>query len=204
MYHQNTFVKNFFQWLHGTFPSHFHPEYIVLINTLSRMYQSLSNVKANPSKHALSNELEITINDKTSCPTHMLAVYCSTSQPNQPCQVTMYPTHSLILASHCADLPVLPPSCPSSSTPTTATVPVVCLSLPSPPTFPLLHCYLYTKDAAHLSSALLSPSEPMRQVALVSGVWSNAYALGVVDDNLYTVLDKAWELVSTKLENASS
>ena len=179
------------------------------------MYQSLSNVKASPPKHALPEELEIMVNDATCYPTHMLAVHSSSPQPDETCQITMYPTHHLILASHCASLPVLPPSCPSplpgpssssSSSSSTVTIPVVSLSIPSPPTFPLLHSYLYTKDLRNVVSALFSPSDPdapQRQAALVYGVWSNAHALGVVDEKLFDVLDKAWELIATKLRVSS-
>jgi len=178
------------------------PEYIreKLLTMTPQMYQSLSDVQATPPKHALPKELEMIINDATCCPTHMLAVWSSSPQPNEMCQITMYPTHHLVLASHCANLPVLPPSCPSSSS-STVMIPVVSLCIPSPPTFPLLHSYLYTKDIGDLASALFLPSDPdapNRQVALVYGVWSNAHALGVVDGKLFNVLDKAWELVSAQ------
>lgn len=177
------------------------------------MYQSLSKVTASPPKHVLPKELEIIIDNASCCPTHMLAVRSSSPQNNQMHRVIMYPTHHLILAAHCANLPALSSSCTlpdtsSSSSSTTATIPVVSLSLPSPPTFPLLHSYLYTKDAESLVSALFSSSnEPdalKRQVALVYGVWANAYALGVVDENLFDVLHRAWALVVAKLETVSS
>jgi hypothetical protein len=89
----------------------------------------------------------------------------------------------------------------------TATIPVIPLSLPSPHTFPLLHTYLYTKDAANLVSSLLSSSTELddlkRQAVLVYGVWSNAHALGVVDEKLFDALDKAWDWVSVKLAVSS-
>jgi hypothetical protein len=172
------------------------------------MYESLSNVNVNLPRHSLPKELEIIINDTTCCPTHMLAVYSDSTLPiEKPRQITMYPTHHLILASHCANLPDLF-SCysspkPSSSTQIPVTIPVVPLSLPSPHTFPLLHAYLYTKDSANLITSLLSssfdPDSLNRQVALVLGVWSNARALEVVDEKLFDALDEAWDSVSAKL-----
>ncbi|KAF8234964.1 hypothetical protein L208DRAFT_1259352 [Tricholoma matsutake] len=188
------------------------PEYIreSLLHLAPQLYHSLSNVKASPPKHTLPNELEIIINDTTCCPTHMLAVHSFSPQPNQTRQVTMYPTHHLVLASHCANLPALPPSLPSpsSSTPSTTTIPVISLSLPSPTTFPPLHAYLYTKDITNLFTTLLSPpnehdDDLERQAALIYGVWSNAYVLGVVDEQLFDALDKAWEWVSAKLQLSS-
>ena len=213
MSHRGTFAKNSYPWLFSMFFFFLNLllDCSVLHNDLSSsMYQSLSNVKASPPKHVLPKELDIIVNDATCCPTHMLAVCSSSPQPNEPRQITMYPTHHLVLASHCANLPPLPPSCPSlpgpSSTSSTVTIPVVSLCIPSPPTFPLLHSYLYTKDVRHLVSALFSlsdPDAPKRQAALIHGVWSNAYALGVVDENLFDVLDKAWALVSAKLRVSS-
>ena len=104
-----------------------------------------------------------------SFPTHLLAVSSSRSAPSTPntptvasfaAQMassntcTLYPTHSLVLAAHCAALPSLPSSRPSGKS-TSVTLPVVPLVVPDATTFPHLHAYLHTKRADVLLAALL-------------------------------------------------
>ena len=102
-------------------------------------------------------------------PTHLLAVSSSKGAPSTPNTPTvasfaaqmaashtcaLYPTHSLVLAAHCAALPSLPPSRPSNRA-TSVTLPIVPLTVPDAATFPHLHAYLHTKRADTLLAALL-------------------------------------------------
>ncbi|KZT25996.1 hypothetical protein NEOLEDRAFT_1155904 [Neolentinus lepideus HHB14362 ss-1] len=152
------------------------------------------------------------------CPTHVLAVASASS----PGSVTLIPTHHLVLAAHCANVPALPAAAPGR-----AAIPVVPLTVPSASTFPLLHAYLYTKrldtlltsllpvpaqllPAAHqvadtqlmraashhlAATAMFSADHMTRYVALVHALWKNVVALGVFDKELWQALDLAWEVV---------
>ncbi|GBE83521.1 hypothetical protein SCP_0505750 [Sparassis crispa] len=101
-------------------------------------------------------------------PTHILAISSSksASSPNTPTAASfaqytstpatapLYPTHALVLATHCTLLPALPPSHPSNRT-ATMSLPLVPLTVPSAETFPVLHAYLHTKRTDTLLGALL-------------------------------------------------
>lgn len=123
------------------------------------MLQVLSSVQATPVSNALPKELSIIINDLSAdLPTHMLAVYSrqSSYSPNPTRRVTLYPTHNLVMAAHCANLPMLPKS--TTSEPDDAgnmQLPVVPVCIPAPETFSQLSGYLYTKNSYHLLSTLL-------------------------------------------------
>ncbi|KAJ6481821.1 hypothetical protein C8R45DRAFT_1215633 [Mycena sanguinolenta] len=156
-------------------------------------------VQTSVSKSALPKELEILMNDivAAACPTHMLAVFNDAPLSlGQKRQVGLFPVHDLVLRVHCANLPRLPLSKPSTSS-SHATVPVVPLRLPSPETFPLLHAYLYTRDTSSLLASLRpSCDADMVQLAMhasrIHGLWRNACALGVVDEQLYDVIETSW------------
>ena len=87
-----------------------------------------------------------------SAPTHILALSPS-KQPSATDAVPLFPIHSIVLASHCANLPRLPPSPPPS--PSTLALPILPLSVPSPAAFPLILTFLYTHSLNSLLSALL-------------------------------------------------
>lgn len=102
-------------------------------------------------------------------PTHLLAVSSSKSSasvPNTPTVASfaaqmansslcpLYPTHALVLATHCTLLPRLPASRPSGSS-AALHLPVVPLTVPDASTFPHLHAFLHTKRADTLLAALL-------------------------------------------------
>jgi len=198
------------------------------------MLQVLSSVQASPVKTKLPTEITFIINDLSSdLPTHMLAVYTRQSKisPGPIRQITLFPIHNIIMASHCAHLPMLPPSTPSPPDDVgEMTLPIVPLCLPSPETFSLLSTYLYTKDAYYLFSSLLpsgtstpasllcldvdldSDSSEIREFSgllltmyspyvlfgramMVNALWRNVCALGIFDDQLWDVLDMAWELL---------
>lgn len=198
------------------------------------MMQVLASIQATPVKNTIPTHLCVMINDE-SCdmPTHMLAIYLrptrTSSAPPGPKRVTLYPIHRIIMALHCAHLPVLPQS--DASEPDSVgqmVLPVVPLGLPSPETFSRLSNYLYTKDASYLLATLLptgtltpsyilsletyldSDSPELQQYSsklratytpcallsyamTVNGLWRNVCALGVFDDELWEVLDLAWE-----------
>ncbi|EPQ50522.1 hypothetical protein GLOTRDRAFT_50449 [Gloeophyllum trabeum ATCC 11539] len=85
-----------------------------------------------------------------SAPTHVLAV---ASAGNAAPNVTLIPTHHLVLAAHCANVPGLPRSAPSNGG--RVMLPVVPFTVPSASTFAILHSYLYTKRLDSLLNALL-------------------------------------------------
>ncbi|KDQ51685.1 hypothetical protein JAAARDRAFT_139870 [Jaapia argillacea MUCL 33604] len=87
-----------------------------------------------------------------SAPTHVLAL-ASASQSSS--NITLIPTHHLVLAIHCSHMPSLPASKPGSGS-----VLVVPMTVPSASTFPILHNYLYTKrlDTLLNSMVQLPPS----------------------------------------------
>lgn len=132
------------------------------------MYKVLGGVKPAPlpSSPALPQELAIMINDLSSeMPSHMLAVYsaqANDASSNRRNKVTLYPSHNIILAAHCANLPLLrsithpPPKVAGSS----ITVPVVPLCIPAAELYAPLSMYLYTKRADLLLRSLLPVVPP--------------------------------------------
>jgi hypothetical protein len=131
------------------------------------MLAAVANVRAQPPSSSLPRELEIVVNDMVAaaCPTHMLAIYSAGSRSgsamSEKRKVTLFPTHHLILAAHCTNLPptLLPASKPDVTTATSIKLPIVPLCLPSPETFSILQSYLYTKRIDTLFASLL-PTPP--------------------------------------------
>ena len=195
------------------------------------MLQVLTGVQAEPIKSTLPKELGILVNDLSSDPpTHMLALY-SRHPPEKTTirrSVTLFPTHNIVLAAHCANLPQLPqsnPACPKKAG-EKITLPIIPLCIPSPQTFPQLSAYLYTKNATSLLTSLFSTRPPLslsleeartvnqfagklagtyttqallHQIMMVNGIWRNVCALGVFDDALWDAMDVAWETLLTAL-----
>ena len=209
------------------------------------MLRVLSGVEATPVRNSLPKQLSIMVNDLSSdMPTHMLAVYSrqSSASPNPTRRVTLFPTHNIIMALHCAHLPMLPKS--TASEPDSVgqmTLPVIPLCIPSPETFSQLSAYLYTKNGSQLLASLLptrmltppsilsldhaldvdspelqqysgelratyTPYALLMHAMTINGLWRNVCALGVFDDQLWEVLDLAWDAVLGALgwtENAA-
>ncbi|KAL4067411.1 hypothetical protein V8B97DRAFT_1975863 [Scleroderma yunnanense] len=127
------------------------------------MLQVLSGVKAEAVSNVLPKELSVDINDLSSdMPTHMLAVYSRQLPAATKRRVTLFPAHNIILASHCANLPILQPSTPDApeSAGESISIPVVPLCIPAPEVFPQLSTFLYTKRIDHLLATLLSQPAP--------------------------------------------
>lgn len=127
------------------------------------MVQVLAGIKAEPTSNVLPTEFEVVVNDLSSdMPTHMLAVYGRHVSAATKRRVTLFPIHSIILATHCANLPILPPSnvtrpgAPGS----TVSLPMVPLCIPAPDVFPQLSSFLYTKRIDLLLASLLPCSVP--------------------------------------------
>ncbi|KAJ7031546.1 hypothetical protein C8F04DRAFT_1041195 [Mycena alexandri] len=195
------------------------------------LLRATSTVRATPLKDALPSEIAITINDHSDYPppTHMLAVYQKDVPGNARRPVTLVPTHSVVLALHCARLPKLKasPPVPSYTTEdrTELVVPVQPLCLPSPAAFSHLLVFLYTKRADHLLKTLLpcpppptldedrtqlpafaarladtyTPQALLLHVNSVHGLWQNACVLGVHLDELWDQIDLAWEVLLTAM-----
>ncbi|KAJ7792244.1 hypothetical protein B0H14DRAFT_2394725 [Mycena olivaceomarginata] len=190
-------------------------EYIrdLLPSSTSSMRAALQAVKTSGMcSSSLPKELEIIMNDTVAaaCPTHMLAVYNDAPLGfGQKRHVSLFPMHDLVLRAHCARLPTLPRSQPSTSSPS-ATIPVVPFCLPSPESFPLLHAYLYTQQPAILRASLAYPCESasdLLQLAThaskIHGLWRNACTLGVVDSQLYDVIEASWEHTLSAMQACS-
>ncbi|KAK7442023.1 hypothetical protein VKT23_016300 [Stygiomarasmius scandens] len=85
-------------------------------------------------------------------PTHALAVYSSRSSSDS--QALIIPVHSLVLAAHCARLPILPKSSPYESS-SRVQIPVIPVSLPSPHAFPIIRKFLYTHSLESVLKSLI-------------------------------------------------
>jgi hypothetical protein len=122
------------------------------------MLQVLAGVKAEFTSNVLPKEIPVVVNDLSSdMPTHMLGVYARDLPASARRRVTLFPIHNIIIATHCANLPILPPSdIARPDTPgSTISIPVVPLCIPAPDVFPQLSTFLYTKRIDHLLASLL-------------------------------------------------
>ncbi|KAJ7662110.1 hypothetical protein DFH06DRAFT_987496 [Mycena polygramma] len=198
------------------------------------LLRAVVSVVADPPKDALPKEIAITVNDHSDYPppTHMLAIHgraAKDAPANTRRQVTLVPTHSIVLTLHCARLPKLSPSPPqpvySSEDCTQFVVPVQPLCLPSPATFSILSSFLYTKRTDHLLKSLLPCPPPPKldddrtllpafagrlagtytaqalllHVNSVHGLWQNVCVLGCCDEELWAQIDLAWEVLLTAM-----
>ena len=171
-----------------------------------------------PPDSPLPNELDIVVNEcvAASCPSHILGVYCEAplDPPYLPSKI-LIATHSLILMANCSHLGPLPVSTPditrATATPysshKTVKLPVVPLNVPSPHTYPMLQEYLYSKNTDDLLAYLL-PGEDfpldiqfvksidrvqlVLSASRVIGLWRNACALGVVNDDIWGIIAFVW------------
>jgi len=94
-------------------------------------------------------------------PSHMLAIYGPPTPSVPRRKVTLYPVHSVVIAAHCSKLPPFAQAAASASLPAANpqihTIPVRPICLPSPPTYPRLASFLYTKQAEALFMSLMPP-----------------------------------------------
>ena len=189
-----------------------------------------------PPGQALPKEAEVVVTDVSGdMPTHVLAVPSPSPSNPSRVKVEMFPIHHLIVATHCARLP-LPRSHPSSSPApvspgATLTLPVVPLTLPHPESFSLIESYLYTKSADRLLAALLphassramlaaaqtrstdqfaaliadtfTPQAILRHVQYAHGVYANMCTLGIHDDRMWLVLQRAWDMLMMAASTAA-
>lgn len=138
--------------------------------------------------------------------------------------VQMYPVHALYVAAHCAKLAPFPPQINTPegvSEGREFILPVVFVFSSSPTTFPLLLEYLYRKKANILFARLIRLSKPpakipglnkQEQLAIslgtlgsrpqvtqilhtLNGFWENTCSLGVYDNDLWTAIDSARNVV---------
>ncbi|KIM48682.1 hypothetical protein M413DRAFT_437866 [Hebeloma cylindrosporum] len=167
----------------------------------------------------LPRELEVMMADAISipavAPSHLLAIPSTIPSANGTSRqkITLYPTHEIVLAANCTSLPSMPKSSAATAegnTRRTVTLPIVGLRVPSPEAFPLLHAYLYTHDLPALQNMLL-PAEwaanvdaIMRKAIFLRGFHANACALGVVDQELFALLQWCWSEVIRAVQQLTS
>ncbi|KAJ6464085.1 hypothetical protein C8R45DRAFT_840748, partial [Mycena sanguinolenta] len=91
-----------------------------------------------------------------SYPTHVLAI--SSKHGSSHAEASLFAVHAVVLAAHCAKLPALPPTLAPGGH--TLALPVLPITLPSPPAFSILHAWMYTGrlDAALASLLPLPPA----------------------------------------------
>ncbi|KAH9947782.1 hypothetical protein B0H21DRAFT_691288 [Amylocystis lapponica] len=197
------------------------------------MLKVLRGIRTEPTGSALPPRMDVVVDDLSrDMPTHMLAVW-SRQPTNGATRVTLYPTHHIVLAAHCATLPPLSPSKPASPSAAGETIalPIVPLGIPHAPSFPRLHTYLYNKNAQELLGSLIPTIPPSRasnesdaiffarysaklaatftpnillgHALAVNGLWRNACALGIFDRGLWHVIDLAWSVLLDSLAISS-
>ncbi|KIP10792.1 hypothetical protein PHLGIDRAFT_197588 [Phlebiopsis gigantea 11061_1 CR5-6] len=94
-------------------------------------------------------------------PTHLLAVWSqpkTSPSPSNRCPISLHPTHNLVLASHCTNLPTFAPkqASPQPYAPgAEISLPVQGLCVPHRESFTAIHQYLYTKDSAAFFGSLV-------------------------------------------------
>ena len=196
-------------------------------NEILSMFAIAAKTVASCPKGRLPRELQVVVHDISAyTPTHLFAVYATPSALHKQ-RLALHPSHALILAANCANLPPLPYSrpAPSSFPGSVVTLPVVPLCIPSPDTFPILLDYLYTRRGSRLLGSLLplspraeiqSPVQLSRELAemvmvptlrthlhQVHGLWSNVTALGVFDEDLWRSIELAWDVLHKALASSS-
>ncbi|GJE93484.1 hypothetical protein PsYK624_096430 [Phanerochaete sordida] len=163
-------------------------------------------------------------------PTHLLAVYKRPAHGKASTRgVQLHATHNLVLAAHCAAIPVLPcDQTPQLSQAGDSTaLPVLAMALPHPESFAAVHEYLYTHDravfaarivpypsarvaapdAAHTHAAwadrlaaTYSQQVLLAHLAFAAGAYANMCALGIQDDGMWHALQASWTVLRGALQ----
>ncbi|KAH9484426.1 hypothetical protein JR316_0003908 [Psilocybe cubensis] len=182
----------------------------------THMYAGVQGAIPQHHRSQLPDELQVLLSDPIShgsiCPTHILAITSSLPSSSSR-KYTLFPAHQLVLGAFCASLPHFPSSAaayplPPSSSPS-VTLPVVRLALPAPAQFGLLLWYLYVQDAERLRRSLLPAGWDadvggmMQRATVVHGLWANACALGVVDAQVFEVVQQVWRVVLEAIAKAT-
>ncbi|KAJ7057177.1 hypothetical protein C8F01DRAFT_992458 [Mycena amicta] len=129
------------------------------------------NITVDPPKDTLPPTVTVQLNNidpisQYPPPTHMLAIHTTArTTANARRAVTLVPTHSIVLALHCANLPAfaVPGSTPSYASPgdeSSIVLPVQPLRIPHPATFAPLATFLYTQRTDALLKALFPIPPP--------------------------------------------
>lgn len=189
------------------------------------MWKVTQSVKVPPFNVAQTHTAVTVADTSAQMPTHLLAVY-KRSAPGKASTrgVQLHATHNLVLASHCAAIPVLPcEQTPQVSQSVDSTeLPVLAMALPHPESFAAIHEFLYTKDRAvfaarivpHPSSRVAAPDAAhtlaawvdclaatysqevlTAHLAHVAGAYANMCTLGIHDDGMWHTLQAAWTVL---------
>jgi hypothetical protein len=154
----------------------------------------------------------------------MLCVERSAGQAIPPVSVQtplFIPVHALLYAVYAARLPHLPrttlPHFDGNGAGGADLLSVASVTLPSPESFAALNAWLYLRDRSNLAEHIVPPpprssasaagdtEQLMESLAVCSGVWSNAAALGILpeDEELSECLQDLWRLSREQLVSLS-
>ncbi|PVF93634.1 hypothetical protein CPB86DRAFT_818641 [Serendipita vermifera] len=131
-----------------------------LLEAVDEHTKALNNRLNGPSQENGTEPASL-VTDTIYAPTHILALPIPISEDNAQSEPStnfiFQPTHSLVLASHCRNLPDLSSS--TSSTVSDEAIRAVQLDLPHPTLFPPLHRYFYNHNDEELFRFFLLPSD---------------------------------------------
>ncbi|KAG7439414.1 uncharacterized protein BT62DRAFT_939016 [Guyanagaster necrorhizus] len=168
-----------------------------------------SHLPTVPSKSHLPGVLSVPVcSPSRAFPIHVLAI-SSSKIPSEHCMV--FPIHALVLASHCAHLPVIPPA-HSQAGQSLVKLPVLPFALPSPQAFGIIHNFMYTHRLEPVFRSLLPVpvgffqsisheteqgdlQKPTTHAVHVKELWQDMTAIGIYSTDLWDAVDLAWRIV---------
>jgi hypothetical protein len=197
------------------------------------MWKVCQGVIAQPLKTtAMPQTVSVKVtNVSAQLPTHMLAV-CQNSQAKAAIEqgaairYQLVPTHSIILAAHCAHLRALPQHTSDAPLNAELTLPIERLGVPHLESFRHIHEYLYTQNAEVFAMSMIptstarTPSDGkpngaaawahrlartftyevlVRQLEHTLGTWQNMVFLGIQDDRMWHALQASYFTIRSAL-----
>ncbi|KAM0746305.1 hypothetical protein T439DRAFT_384310 [Meredithblackwellia eburnea MCA 4105] len=191
-----------------------------LLRLAGATHLSMPTSQSVPAK--LTCHLPPSINSiKSTLPSHVLAIRTGDSP-----RTLLLPVHGVLWAAKSPALAILSSS-PGLQPPSTHLdpkvtyeaneLPVLQMTLPSSSTIPILNQYLYTSSRTRLLSSLLpsplpatsfdlvqslshvAPSNLLRSINRVHGLWQNVVALEMADEGVWDAMDQAWTVLVAAL-----
>ncbi|KAH7108008.1 hypothetical protein BKA62DRAFT_764082 [Auriculariales sp. MPI-PUGE-AT-0066] len=187
-----------------------------------QLLSAIRSPTAGAASSTLPADLDVAIEDGETipfAPTHVLAVY-SKGEPSGRRAVRYYPTHDIILAAQCANLPALPKAGEHTAT---GSLPIVPLCLPNAAAADLVMSYLYTQRPQDVLATLVpgigqcvvtklvdqlvarcSSHELTARLLYAHAFWMNVCALGIYDEKLFGAIEAAWALLTHALRRVTA